>query len=81
MKLRNPKPGGYYNNSHICGECTGAGCKHCIGGLSGTGYETFPLSNTINGCRPPYIQNPYAWNLHPRTAAHIILQHRINNRL
>ncbi len=59
--------GGYYNNSHYCGECTGAGCKRCVGGLSGTGCETFPLSLSISGTKPPEIQNTYAYKFDKRS--------------
>lgn len=72
----------YYDNSHICGNCNGEGCKVCyrrVNDLSGFGNERFPLSLAINGCKPPEIKNPYAWNLHERSAAHIILQFKIKN--
>lgn len=63
--MDNNKPGNYYDNSHLCGECTGAGCKQCYDrrGLLRLGEERFPLSLAVNGCKPPYIQNPYAGKL------------------
>jgi hypothetical protein len=49
--------GNYYDNSHLCGECTGSGCKQC----AGTGVKTFPVSHTVSGCVPPAIHNQYAF--------------------
>lgn len=80
----------YYDNSATCGNCNGAGtqgymdyCRECgsrkYPKLAGWGNTRFPLSSAVNGCKPPYIQNSYASKLHPRTAAHIIMEHRINN--
>jgi hypothetical protein len=81
---------GYYDNSHSCGNCNGAGCRVCFGDLlnpstgdlwklRGQGQERFPLSQMINGCKPPYIQNPYAWNLSPVMTKYMIHQHRVIN--
>lgn len=55
----------YYDNSHLCAECTGAGCKQCYDplNLKAHGSEIFPLSYTISGCTPPHIQNNYATKL------------------
>jgi hypothetical protein len=52
----------YYNNDELCGECTGAGCKHCYDplGLRRLGGEIFPVSVIINGARPPAIAQSYA---------------------
>jgi len=80
----------YYDNSHVCGNCGGSGlqgymdyCRECgrraMPKLAGWGNTRFPVSGLINGCKPPYIQHSYAWKLHPRTADHIIREHRINN--
>jgi hypothetical protein len=67
----------YYDNSHLCGQCNGNGCNVCFRNplwqLSGQGKERFPLSRSINGCTPPYIQNSYAWKLSKHSAEHIIL--------
>lgn len=46
---------GYYDNSNLCAECTGSGCKRC----GGKGVTRWPLSQAINNCTPPCIQNPY----------------------
>lgn len=56
----------YYDNSHVCGNCNGNGCRVCFGDLldpstgnlwqlRGQGRERFPLSRMINGCVPPKI--------------------------
>jgi hypothetical protein len=52
----------FYDNSHICGECTGAGCKLCYDrtGLRRLGSETFPLALAINCAKPPAIVETYA---------------------
>lgn len=53
----------YYDNSHLCFECTGSGCKHCYDtlGLLELGTERFPVSQLINGCKPPHIQHSYGY--------------------
>lgn len=43
-----------YDNSHLCFECTGAGCKQC----NFTGEERFPLSHACNNAKPPAIAQP-----------------------
>ncbi len=48
------KKGNYYDNSDLCGECTGGGCKQC----RGKGVTRWPLSLAINGCKPPAISQP-----------------------
>jgi hypothetical protein len=54
----------YYDNSNLCAECTGAGCKNCLRdntlGLLAWGTDRFPLALAVNGCRPPAIVNYYA---------------------
>lgn len=62
----------YYDNSHLCGECTGAGCSRCAGGLSGTGNVRFPLSPIVARCVPPCIENYYAWKLNPLSRLYIL---------
>jgi hypothetical protein len=65
---------GYYDNSHVCGNCNGDGCRVCFGDLldpstgnlwklRGQGLERFPLSLAVNECQPPYIQKSYASKL------------------
>lgn len=51
----------YFDNSDVCGNCNGEGCRQCIDelNLSGSGRSRFPLSQMINGCTPPAIENPY----------------------
>lgn len=44
----------YFDNSDLCGECTGHGCKQC--GYKGT--VRFPLSFLVNGVRPHSIAQP-----------------------
>ena len=55
----------YYDNSHLCPECTGAGCKRCYdpSGLREFGTERFPISSLINNAQPPAILNRYAGSL------------------
>jgi hypothetical protein len=43
----------YYDNSHLCRECTGAGCSSC----KGSGVERFPLCFAVANCVPPAIKN------------------------
>jgi hypothetical protein len=61
---------GYYDNSDVCGNCNGCGCRVCFGDLlnpntgnlwrlRGQGRERFPLSHSVSGCKPPAIENPY----------------------
>lgn len=45
----------YYDNTHLCRECTGNGCKQC----QGKGEDKFPLSLQINQATPPGIINFY----------------------
>jgi hypothetical protein len=49
-----------YNNSHLCGECTGAGCKQCYDPLKlrEQGTITFPVSHMVSDCRPQSIAQP-----------------------
>jgi hypothetical protein len=71
---------GYYDNSHVCGNCNGDGCRVCIVAglmeLRGFGRERFPLSRTINECTPPKIgpswkwQGQGGWTYPYRTTAH-----------
>lgn len=53
----------YFDNSDVCGNCNGDGCRQCIDelNLSGSGRSRFPLSQMINGCTPPAIETPYKW--------------------
>lgn len=61
---------GYYDNSHVCGNCNGCGCRVCFGNLldpstgdlwklRGQGRERFPLALAVNNCKPPMISQPY----------------------
>jgi hypothetical protein len=43
----------YYDNSHLCGECTGAGCRQC----KYTGVTRWPLSFSVAGVVPPSIKS------------------------
>ena len=42
----------YYDNSHVCAECTGMGCRQC----NCTGVVRWPLSQAINNACPPAIK-------------------------
>jgi hypothetical protein len=41
----------FYDNSHLCEECTGSGCKHC----GYTGQVRWPLALAVNNAKPPAI--------------------------
>lgn len=66
MKYYGPTKFNYYDNSHLCGNCNGNGCKQCIGsygnplGLQAWGCERFPLHHSVSGAKPPAIVNYYA---------------------
>lgn len=51
-----------YDNSDLCGECTGAGCKHCYDrrGILTLGTVRFPLSLATNNAKPPMIAHSYS---------------------
>jgi hypothetical protein len=85
MKYHGKTKYNYYDNSVTCGNCNGMGCRQClfngIPELRGYGNERFPLSRTINGCKPPYIQNTYAWNLNPLSRLYILTTSQLRSDL
>lgn len=46
----------YYDNSHLCGNCNGDGCRVC----DCKGVTRWPLSQTLQLSFPPSIKQPNA---------------------